>query len=243
MAFSDPACGNFPKERRQSGNEATFHQHQRSCSVSRRQLFNHLFKLVCCILTDDFSLKAPVLVPSALTFPLTGALHYCQRCRSNVWFKGSFLQPGMKNQSSFLLSPVLIFQVSCLALTRCCFPEPPPSRRWRQTVLAFLTYESLDVLIRYGTFSGASLADTVCFSARGACGESWRLINWINGGIFGTRWVPRMETGNFMCFVLKLPVSDATKPGAVCTKRLQEGKRSSWAPFPPAFPRTLIPRH
>lgn len=128
MAFSDPACGNFPKERRQSGNEATFHQHQRSCSVSRRQLFNHLFKLVCCILTDDFSLKAPVLVPSALTFPLTGALHYCQRCRSNVWFKGSFLQPGMKNQSSFLLSPVLIFQVSCLALTRCCFPEPPPKQ-------------------------------------------------------------------------------------------------------------------
>lgn len=104
MAFSDPAYGNFGKKSHQSGNEATFHQHQRSRSVSRRWLFNHLFKLVCCILTDDFSLKAPVLVPSALTFPLTDVLHYCQRCRSNVRFKDLFFQPGMKNQWSFLLS-------------------------------------------------------------------------------------------------------------------------------------------
>lgn len=55
--------------------------------VSRRGLFNHLFKLLHCILTaateDDFSQKASIYFPSALLFLFT-EVSFCQCWRSNV---------------------------------------------------------------------------------------------------------------------------------------------------------------
>lgn len=216
-----------------------------SKSVSRQKFFNHSFKLVYCHLIatteDDFSQKAFIHFPSALTFLFKeptwiSTVSFLPMVEIKYLIQGHSLQQGMKTQWSFVFScphfsgdapgissppsrwgnhRPLPFFVARLGAVCPCFPGPMN--------LACSGYFDPWQCIFHKQQPSQQIQSSVSLPVpmRGVCvwgGGIWHLIiNWITGGISGARWVLSLVTGNYLWCALKFPGANGTEPINVYT--------------------------